>query len=188
MKCKTIGVIFTALCMASVAFYFFLQPHTTETPGHKSTTPVTTGAKLPHPPASLNPSFSKNPTPIPTRSEPSSESAFEVSDAVSSARASDIVVPPGARVPAALMDGGGPDDSEETRNIMNGIIEEFAQKIEQARLEKRNPNEAWEEAREAADDRYRQFFGFEAFNEATLESAGEAAEESASLNQSPAAN
>jgi hypothetical protein len=84
------------------------------------------------------------------------------------------------------MDGGGPDDSEETRNIMNGIIEEFAVKIQEAKQANRKMDEAWEEAREAADDRYRQFFGFEAFNAATLEAAGEAYEESSAEKPPPA--
>lgn len=89
-------------------------------------------------------------------------------------------------MPAILMDEGSPDDSAETQNIMAGIIAEFSERIQKAKQTNRNMEEAWEEAREAADERYRQFFGFEAFNEATLEAAGEAAEEVGSSSTSGA--
>lgn len=89
----------------------------------------------------------------------------------------DIVVPIGSRVPAALMDGGSSEDSLETKAIINAIIEEFTSKINDARKANANPNQAWEEARSVADERYQQFFGFEAYNAATLETAGEAYEE-----------
>jgi hypothetical protein len=89
----------------------------------------------------------------------------------------DIVVPIGSRVPAALMDGGSSEDSLETKAIINAIIEEFTSKINDARKANANPNQAWEDARSVADERYQQFFGFEAYNAATLETAGEADEE-----------
>jgi len=89
----------------------------------------------------------------------------------------DIVVPIGSRVPAALMDGGSSEDSPETKAIINAIIEEFTSKINDARKANANPNQAWEDARSVADERYQQFFGFEAYNAATLETAGEAYEE-----------
>ena len=89
----------------------------------------------------------------------------------------DIVVPIGSRVPAALMDGGSSEDSLETKAIINAIIEEFTSKINDARKANANPNQAWEDARSVADERYQQFFGFEAYNAATLETVGEADEE-----------
>ena len=110
---------------------------------------------------------------------------FAVDSNASKPSPQDIPVPFGAQVPAVLMDGGGPDDSPETADIMNSILEEFAEKITAAKLANRNEHEAWEEAREAADDRYRQFFGFEAFNEATRETAGEAFDESSAQQQPP---
>ena len=123
--------------------------------------------------------------PPPAQPAPLNQPDFEVSTVGPAIRTSDIVVPPGVQVPAVLMDGGGPDDSAETQAIMNGIIEEFAEKIQEAKRTNRNTEEAWEEARQAADDRYRQFFGFEAFNATTLEAAGEAYQESNSTLAPP---
>ena len=181
MKRKTIALFLTVCAALAMAFYFLLK--TSQLPQkEEKIIPPPIAQKAPHN-LSLQSSanFESPPTPAASEERPKESIILEVDTTRSTPAATDIVVPPGARVPAALMDGGGPDDSEETRNIMNGIIEEFAVKIQEAKQANRKMDEAWEEAREAADDRYRQFFGFEAFNAATLEAAGEAYEESTSL-------
>ena len=181
MKKKSIAVVFTALTALVLAFSLFLFRD--ELPQkEEKIIPPPIAQKAPHN-LSLQSSanFESSPTPAASEKRPKESISLEVDTTRSTPAATDIVVPPGARVPAVLMDRGGPDDSEETRNIMNGIIEEFAVKIQEAKQANRKMDEAWEEAREAADDRYRQFFGFEAFNAATLEAAGEAYEESTSL-------
>jgi len=181
MKQITLTGIIAALGVAGVAIIYFLEPRATSVSLSKITTSAPSGKKHSSRPAQEFPSNippSEKPTaPRLAQPTPTNQPVFEVSTPTQVVRASDIIVPHGARVPAVLMDGGGPDDSPETQAIMNGMIEEFAEKIQEAKRTNRNMDEAWEEAREAADDRYRQFFGFEAFNAATLEAAGDAYEE-----------
>ena len=181
MKQKTIALFLTACAALAMAFYFLLK--TSQLPQAKEDSVSKPIAQKAPRNLSLQSSanFESPTTPAASEKRPKESISLEVDTTRSTPAATDIVVPPGARVPAALMDGGGPDDSEETRNIMNSIIEEFSAKIQEAKQANRNMDEAWEEAREAADDRYRQFFGFEAFNAATLEAAGEAYDESTSL-------
>jgi len=181
MKQITLTGIIAALGVAGVTIIYFLEPRATSVSLSKITTAAPSEKKHSSRPAQEFPSNippSEKPTsPRLAQPTPTDQPTFEVSTPTQAVRASDIIVPHGARVPAVLMDGGGPDDSPETQAIMNGMIEEFAEKIQEAKRTNRNMDEAWEEAREAADDRYRQFFGFEAFNAATLEAAGDAYEE-----------
>ena len=176
--------IFAAFTVVGLAFFYGLQSPATSAPISRYAASVLNEKKY-APPLALDflspvpPNPPEKPTPPPpAQPAPVNQPAFEVSTVGPAIRSSDIVVPPGVQVPAVLMDGGGPDDSAETQDIMNGIVEEFAEKILEAKRTKRNMEEAWEEARQAADDRYRQFFGFDAFNTATLEAAGEGYEES----------
>ena len=184
MNKMVLTLIFAALAVAGVAFFYSLQSPSASAPISRYAASVLNEKKY-APPLALDflspvpPNPPEKPTPPPpAQPAPVNQPAFEVSTVGPAIRKSDIVVPPGVQVPAVLMDGGGPDDSAETQDIMNGIVEEFAEKIQEAKRTNRNMEEAWEEAREEADDRYRQFFGFEAFNAATIESAGEAYEES----------
>ena len=174
-------LIFAAFAVAGAAYYYSLQSPFASVLISKNATSVL--KKKYAPPLALDFPFPVPPNPpekplSPAQPATVNQPDFEVSTVGPAIRTSDIVVPPGVQVPAVLMDGGGPDDSAETQAIMNGIIEEFAEKIQEAKRTNRNTEEAWEEARQAADDRYRQFFGFDAFNTATLEAAGEAYEES----------
>lgn len=185
MKNKSIAVVFTALTALVLAFSLFLFRD--ELPQkEEKIIPPPIAQKAPYNLSLQSSANLETPTAtVASEERPKESISLEVDTTRSTPAATDIVVPPGARVPTALMDGGGPDDSEETRNIMNSIIEEFAVKIQEAKQANRNMDEAWEEAREVADDRYRQFFGFEAFNAATLEAAGEAYEESSAKNLPP---
>ena len=183
--------IFAAFTVVGLAFFYGLQSPATSAPISKTTTSVLNEKKQSSPrsfdfPSPVPPNAPEKRTPPPP-AQPATvnQPDFEVSTVGPAIRTSDIVVPPGVQVPAVLMDGGGPDDSAETQAIMNGIIEEFAEKIQEAKRTNRNTEEAWEEARQAADDRYRQFFGFEAFNATTLEAAGEAYQESNSTLAPP---
>ena len=182
MNKMVLTLIFAAFAVAGAAFFYSLQSPFASVLIPKKATSVLNEKKY-APPLALDFPFPVPPNhpekPLsPAQPAPVNQPAFEVSTVGPAIRTSDIVVPPGVQVPAVLMDGGGPDDSAETQDIMNGIVEEFAEKIQEAKRTNRNMEEAWEEAREEADDRYRQFFGFEAFNAATIESAGEAYEES----------
>jgi hypothetical protein len=182
--------IFTlaALCILGLIVGFYICPPKKKNPfREKGQSPPTTHSKksvsdFPQP---TSPPLEAQPKPTPFSPPAPASPAFTIDDMAKPPGPTDIAVPRGARVPAVLMDGGGPDDSPETAAIINVIIEEFAAKIDEAKLANRNEEEAWEEAREVADDRYRQFFGFEAFNEATLEAAGEAYEESSAQNPPP---
>lgn len=184
MNKMVLTLIFAAFAVAGVAFFYSLQSPATSPPITQNATSVLNEKKYAPPlaldfPFPVPPNPPEKPTPPPlAQPTPVNQPAFEVSTVGPAIRTSDIVVPPGVQVPAVLMDGGGPDDSAETQDIMNGIVEEFAEKIIEAKRTNRNTEVAWEEARQAADDRYRQFFGFDAFNTATLEAAGEAYEES----------
>jgi len=183
-------VIFTlaALCFIGLIAAIYFWTTSQRTPSHeKGQIPPTAHSKkspsdFPQP---SSPPLEAQPKPNPFSPPAPASPAFTIDDMAKPPGPADIAVPRGARVPAVLMDGGGPDDSPETAAIMNAIIEEFAAKIDEAKRSNRNEEEAWEEAREMADDRYRQFFGFEAFNEATLEAAGEAYEESSAQNPPP---
>jgi len=187
MKCATLTL--TTLCILGVIVVFFFGTTSPKNPSHEKslslpkTNPKTASTDLAQTNTRSLEAKPKSPSfPPPAPVSP----AFTVDDMANPPGPADIAVPSGARVPAVLMNGGGPDDSPETAAIMNDIIEEFAAKIDEAKQANRNEEEAWEEAREAADDRYRQFFGFEAFNEATLKAAGEAYEESSAQNPPPA--
>ena len=181
MNKMVLTLIFAAFAVAGVAFFYSLQSPATSPPISQNATSVL--KKKYAPPLALDFPFPVPPNPpekplSPAQPATVNQPDFEVSTVGPAIRTSDIVVPPGVQVPAVLMDGGGPDDSAETQAIMNGIIEEFAEKIQEPKSTNRNTEEAWEEARQTADDRYRQFFGFEAFNATTLEAAGEAYQES----------
>jgi hypothetical protein len=187
---RLIGV-FTIIASALISIIFFLE--TPETPKaslyHDIRKKVANATPVPEARASDFPSVDiPKREPVPLLSTPpqaTNEPLFEVDSANSSLRSSDIVVPHGARVPAVLMDGGAPNDSPQVRQVMDGIVEDFQESLKEAQQTNRNMREAWEEAREAADDRYKFFFGFEAFNAATLETATEALEETKSTPNTP---
>ena len=93
----------------------------------------------------------------------------------------DLEVPVGAKVPAALMDAGGKDDGPEIREVLDAITNEFIAAIEHSRQAGRDPEMAWDEALRVADEKYKLFFGQEAYNEATMEAAVEGIEEKEAL-------
>jgi hypothetical protein len=130
-------------------------------------------AELPDPLA--NEPVKENHVPPPPVLE--SQPDYEVSTAATGIHDGDLVVPLGARVPAVLMDAGSPGDGVQVPEIMSNLVEDFREKILEAKRTNRNMTEAWEEARMEADERYRFFFGQDAFNAATLETASEAVEE-----------
>jgi hypothetical protein len=181
MKHKSIGFGLTIFATIGLVFYVFLKISPLPQKEKKTESPQVAQNGLQNPSLQSSATFKRPPATDISLIKPEDSGSFEVDTTRSAHAATDIVVPPGARVPAVLMDAGAPDDSEETRNIMTGIIEEFAAKIQEAKQANRNMEEAWEQARAAADDSYRQFFGFEAYNAASLEAAGEAYEESTSL-------
>jgi len=139
-------------------------------------------------PIPVEPSRVSESTSAPAQPEPVKEPAFEVSSESAPLTAADLVVPPGARVPAILMDAGSPQDGVPINSIISGIIDEFVETINEAQRTNQNMQEAWEEARQTADERYRLFFGDDAYNGATLEAAIEANEEAATTNSSPVRN
>ena len=139
-------------------------------------------------PIPVEPSRVSESTPAPVQPEPVQEPTFEVSSEAAPLSAADLVVPPGARVPAILMDAGSPQDGVPINNIISGIIDEFVETINEAKRTNQNMQEAWEEARQTADERYRLFFGDDAYNGATLEAAIEANEEAAPTDSSPVRN
>jgi len=136
----------------------------------------------------VEPSRVSESTSAPAQPEPAKEPTFEVSSESAPLTAADLVVPTGARVPAILMDAGSPQDGVPINSIISGIIDEFVETINEAQRTNQNMQEAWEEARQTADERYRLFFGDDAYNGATLEAAIEANEEAASTNSSPGRN
>lgn len=89
-------------------------------------------------------------------------------------------MPVGAKVPAALMDAGSQDDGPEIREALDSITNEFIAAIEHSRQAGRNLDEAWDEALRVADEKYKLWFGQEAFHEATMEAAVEALEDGSS--------
>lgn len=183
MKHRTLT--FIALCFSGLVAGLYFLKTSLNIPSRE------TGQSLPLPTPKVSPfelletnspPLEANPKSTPFSPPATASPAFTIDDMAKPPGPYDIAVPSGARVPAVLMDRRGPDYSPETAAIMNAIIEEFAAKIDEAKRANRNEDEAWEEAREVADNLYRQFFGFEAFNEATLEAAGEAYEESSAQN------
>ncbi|NBR48620.1 hypothetical protein EBU02_07235 [bacterium] len=191
MKIKGLVKILIALAMTLGLVIFFLQksgheerilPKPSQAPTeekHTFSNPGDTARPVVKIPA-------KKPSPVPSSSATPPEPQYEISSPTSNLRATDIVVPHGARVPAVLMDAGAQDDSPEVRNIMDGIVEQFAETIREAKRTNSDMQKAWEEARDEADARYRFFFGFDAFNAATIQTAGEAADEATATSRPPA--
>ena len=186
MKKKRVWILLPLVAAMGLGFFFLQSPSHPITYLPKSSQVTAQGKNIfynqPVESLPLLNNHDEKPTPVPTPSAPPNELQYEVSSTALSA--ADIVVPHGARVPAVLMDAGSPDDSPEVRNIMDGIAEEFAETIREAKRKNLDMQEAWEEARDTADARYRFFFGFDAFNAATLETAGEAADEATDTSHS----
>lgn len=125
--------------------------------------------------------------PSPTSPVPGLQTSRPISASVEAATSDsqlrsglDLEVPFGAKVPAALMDAGSPDDGPEMQEILDSITSEFIAAIEVSRRIGRNPEEAWDEALRVADEKYKLFFGQDAFSEAGLEAGIEALEDGAS--------
>ena len=162
MKIKGLVKILIALAMTLGLVIFFLQksgheerilPKPSQAPTeekHTFSNPGDTARPVVKIPA-------KKPSPVPSSSATPPEPQYEISSPTSNLRATDIVVPHGARVPAVLMDAGAQDDSPEVRNIMDGIVEQFAETIREAKRTNSDMQKAWEEARDEADARYRFF-------------------------------
>lgn len=182
MKCSVLPLLVILLVGVFGAIYFLTKSPTMNSPQSASTIHLLGTDKtlqdIPREPSRLMDVLPQTPSQL--ASTPDS-AEFTVDFTSNKPSANDIVVPHGASVPAVLMDGGGPDDSPETKARINAIIEEFSEKIIQAKKANRNAEEAWEDARECADERYRQYFGFEAFNAASLQAAGEGYEEATAL-------
>ena len=101
----------------------------------------------------------------------------EASDSKMAQALTDIEVPQNYSIPATLMDAGAPDDSQETKAMMKSIMDDFANSIQVAKNSGQKEVDAWEEARQKADERYRLLFGEDAFKEASLAAAIDAIEE-----------
>jgi hypothetical protein len=91
--------------------------------------------------------------------------------------AGDLAVPYGAAIPAAFLDEGAPGESESEREALKTIKEEFFKSVQKSTKDGMSSSQAWEEARQKSDAMYRSLFGDEPSTEASLEAAGEAAEE-----------
>ena len=184
MKCSRLSLLVLLLVGIVVAIYFLTKSPNINAPQLATTIHSSVTDKTPQDFPRESSRMLEDKRQVPSLLSSATDAPdFVVDFTANKPAANDIAVPNGARVPAVLMDGGGPDDSPETKAIINAIIEEFAEKIKEAQKANRNAEEAWEEARETADERYRQFFGFEAFNAASLQAAGEAYEEATA--QSP---
>ena len=120
---------------------------------------------------------SKSSINIPVNSQPS---GLPVMDSVQSSGIvdfGDLAVPYGAAIPAAFLDEGAPGESESEREGLKAIKEEFFKSVQKSTKDGISSSQAWEEARQKSDAMYRSLFGDEPSTEASLEAAGEAAEE-----------
>jgi hypothetical protein len=160
---------------------FFLEPagETQRVPDRKA--PAALDGDRQH--AAPTPSPQTKPFLAASQTQPSPNVSHSVATAPSEAKMRpglDLEVPVGAKVPSALMDAGCKDDGPEIQEILDSIINDFIAAIEHSRQAGRNSEEAWEEALRVADEKYKLFFGQDAFNEANLEAGVEALEDGTS--------
>jgi hypothetical protein len=85
-----------------------------------------------------------------------------------------ISIPQGAMLPAAFMDEGNLEDSEEVKELLLSLEKEFQEEYGTGLRKGFTPEEAWENARSKSDERYQTLFGQEAYLEALNLAAEEA--------------
>jgi hypothetical protein len=85
-----------------------------------------------------------------------------------------IPIPLGAKLPAAFMDEGNPEDSEGVKELLLSLEKEFQEEYETELRKGLTPEEAWENARSKSDERYQALFGQDAYLEALNLAAEEA--------------
>ena len=174
-------VFFLIAVGASLFFWRENQEIQDATKGHAKSTPATSFS--PKPPIYAVKPQAVVPSKNISKTEPlESSAASEAASTTAQCRqVLDLEVPVGAKVPAALMDAGGKDDGPEIREVLDAITNEFIAAIEHSRQAGRDPEVAWDEALRVADEKYKLFFGQEAYNEATMEAAVEGIEEKEAL-------
>jgi hypothetical protein len=102
-------------------------------------------------------------------SEPIQKSDIHSSDAELQ-----ISIPQGAKLPAAFMDEGNPEDSEGVKELLLSLEKEFQEEYGTELRKGLTPEDAWENARSKSDERYQALFGQEAYLEALNLAAEEA--------------
>ena len=85
-----------------------------------------------------------------------------------------ISIPQGAKLPAAFMDEGNPEDSEGVKELLLSLEKEFQEEYGTGLRKGLTPEDAWENARSKSDERYEVLFGQEAYLEALNLAAEEA--------------
>lgn len=90
-----------------------------------------------------------------------------------------ISVPPGAVVPAVLMDET--PRTPQQQEALDKIVEDFNDAVSGGETDP----DTWEDARQVADSRYIKLFGFRAFNQKHLEASRQAAAERRVAQQAP---
>ena len=85
-----------------------------------------------------------------------------------------ISIPQGAKLPAAFMDEGNPEDSEGVKELLLSLEKEFQEEYGTGLRKGLTPEDAWENARSKSDERYQALFGQEAYLEALNLSAEDA--------------
>jgi len=85
-----------------------------------------------------------------------------------------ISIPQGAKLPAAFMDEGNPEDSVGVKELLLSLEKEFQEEYEIELRRGLTPEQAWENARSKSDERYQALFGQEAYLEALNVAAEEA--------------
>ncbi|MDX2079184.1 MAG: hypothetical protein SFU53_00210 [Terrimicrobiaceae bacterium] len=92
-----------------------------------------------------------------------------------------ISVPPGAVVPAVLMDET--PRTPQQQEALDKIVEDFNDAVSGGETDP----DTWEDARQVADSRYIKLFGFRAYNQKHLEASRQAAAERRVAQQAPVA-
>ncbi len=85
-----------------------------------------------------------------------------------------ILIPQGAKLPAAFMDEGHSNDSEAVKELLLSLEKEFQEEYETELRKGLTPEEAWENTRSKSDERYQALFGQDAYLEALNLAAEEA--------------
>jgi hypothetical protein len=85
-----------------------------------------------------------------------------------------ISIPQGAKLPAAFMDEGNPEDSEGVKELLLSLEKEFQEEYRTGLRKGLTSEDAWENARSKSDERYQALFGQEAYLEALNLAAEEA--------------
>jgi len=110
-----------------------------------------------------------NAKPLEQPSEPIQKSDIHPTDAELQ-----ISIPQGAKLPAAFMDEGNPEESEGVKELLLSLEKEFQEEYGTELSKGLTPEEAWENARSKSDERYQALFGQEAYLEALNLAAEEA--------------